>query len=133
MIPGALLVTVKELSDYINEPIDTDEDQAQATKFIQAASAKVRSAGDSTWSRYNCPEIAWTVCLEAAARGYHNPAGFDTERADTLNQGRSDMFAAGTTLTKEERELLEAEVGFSNGIFSIRFVRPDTVTEDDVQ
>jgi len=133
MFVGALLVTVRELSDYINEPIDTDEDQAQATQYIRAASAKVRAAGDATWTRWNCPEIAWTVALEAAARGYQNPAGLDVERADTLNLSRHDMFAVGTTLTKEERELLAAETGSGQGIISVSFYRPDTMTESDVQ
>lgn len=130
MIIGSQLVTVRELSDHINEPIESEADKAQARSFIREASANVRSAGDSEWTRLNCPEVAFTIALAAAARGYLNPAGYDSERSDTNNLNRGERATNGTQLTREEKADLKKESGRTNLVTSVRFTRPDRISDD---
>lgn len=130
MIIGEPLVVPQELADHLGEQL-SEINQSQARSFIAQASARVRAAGSATWNRTNCPEIAYHICLAAAARGYLNPAGIDSERADSLQFTRNKAATSGTELTELERsELAAAANSSSGGIWSIPISRGDTMTSD---
>lgn len=130
MIIGEPLVTTQELADHLGESLTDAVAINQAKSFIAQASARVRAAGSASWNRTNCPEIAYHTCLAAAARGYLNPAGIDSERADSLQLTRSKAATSGTELTELERQELAAAASSGGGIFSVPITRGDIMTSD---
>ena len=131
MIIGEPLVTPQELADRLGETFSDAATINQAKAFIAEASARVRAAGSAGWTRTNVPEIAYHICLAAAARGFLNPAGIDSERADSLQITRSKAATSGTELTELERsELAAAAASSRGGIFSIPITRGDIATSD---
>lgn len=131
MIIGEPLVTIQELANHLGES-NSELNQDQAKSFIAQASARVRAAGSFSWDRTNCPEIAYHICLAAAARGYLNPAGIDSERADSLQFSRSKAATSGAELTELERSELAAAAGTRGGIKTLRISRGDVMSNDRI-
>lgn len=123
------LASVYDLAAHIGEDIESNEDIALADSMLRAASARVRIEGDDSWEDYNAPDIAIAVTLDAAARGYQNPAGYSLERGDMVTLQRVGQSAiGGTALTDEEKDTIRRAVG-AGGVSAINLRRPDKVSD----
>lgn len=98
------LITLDDLRARTGEDITEEREIKLADTLIKRASASVRAAARQAWpDPATAPDNALTIALEAASRGYLNPAYWDTERADAMDFGRSDIGANGIELTKSEK------------------------------
>jgi hypothetical protein len=120
------LATVDELRAMANEPIETAEDQAQALSILNKVSAKARHYGRESWTKWTVPDIVKAVVIDAASRGYENPAAWKNERGDMVNFERDAISSAGAKFTDEEVKQVR-EAARRGGITSVQLVRPDTV------
>jgi len=79
------------VANKVGEPIEDAEDIALANEMLEEASNWVRFyAGHPEWSAADAPDMAVTIAIAAASRGYLNPAGYDKERSDAANFERGD-------------------------------------------
>lgn len=129
MIIREPLVTLDELSEHLSEAFDTPEKEKQARSFIRVASSKVRSAGRN-WNRVDCPEIAHSICLESAARGWNNPGLLEGERADTLNYTFAKIAEAGCALSEDEKRDLRNAAGRTGGYWAVAIERDNTMSDE---
>lgn len=109
-------------------PIVEDDEINLADHMLEYASAQARQYGWSFWEPFNVPDSIRFVVIEAAARGYYNPAGYKLERGDELTLQRDDESSAGATFTKAEIALCRA-ASFQSGVVSVQLLRPDQVTD----
>lgn len=115
----AALASTSDLGALLGASIDDSD--ARAVLVLRMASGQVRDAAGLTWETGGVPEVAWTVTLAAAARGYSNPTG-----ADDLKTGPfAASFSAGVLLTDEERERVAAlNPSTPPGLSSVRVKAP---------
>lgn len=125
------LATVEQLADRVGEEITETEDIALANVMLAAASAQARHHGFSGWTKVGLPEVVQFVVLEAAARGYLNPAGYSMERGDMLTLERGREYTSGVAFTPTEIVLVSG-VGQRGGIISVTLIRPDILTDQVV-
>lgn len=102
------LATVEELAARaaVELPLPA-EDAALAERCLKHASALVRHYGLPWADVESAPAIANTLTVEAANRGFQNPAGLDMERGDAVTFNRHETHAQGVYLTRSEQRLLE--------------------------
>ena len=120
------LATVEDVADRIGEEITERTDVRMAQSFLRLVSAQVRACGAEWSDPILAPEVAIAITIEAAARGYLNPEGFDLERGDEITFQRDKVFAVGSTLTDSETKILRTVAG-KHGIWSVPMVRDVTV------
>ena len=120
------LATVEDIADRIGEEITERGDVRMAASFLRLVSAQVRAHGAAWPDPIVAPEVAIAITIEAAARGYLNPEGFDLERGDEITFQRDKVFAVGSTLTDVEIKTIRAAAG-KTGIWSVQMVRDVTV------
>lgn len=102
------LATVEELAARAATPLPlSPEDEATALACLNHASAMVRHFGLAWEDLWTAPAIAKTLTIEAANRGFQNPAGFDMERGDAVTFNRHESHAQGVYLTRAEQRMLE--------------------------
>lgn len=106
------LAGVQQLSDWLGEPIQDDQDVARAGLVLAAASVLVRNFTEKSWLTEagtidpDLPDDVLMVTVQVAARGYSNPEGWRDERTDDwAGQGRV-VPEAGLFLTASERDIL---------------------------
>lgn len=80
----ALLASVDQLAARVGEPIVSEAEIALATAMLEYASEQALLYGKPTWIADTVPGLVRSIVLEAAARGYMHPAGFEMERADSV-------------------------------------------------
>jgi hypothetical protein len=124
------LGTVAEVAARVGEEIVDDIDVAQCQMFLDLASAQVRHHGDAWTNPVLAPALARAVTIEAAARGYLNPAGYQVERGDMITFTRADPFAVGSMLTETEIAMLR-RYSTRGGLHSVLLVR-DVMIADTV-
>lgn len=90
------------LAARLPEPIETDAEIALADEMLLDASNEARIHGNQMWTPETVPSGVVTIVLQAAARGYMNPAGFSDEAADGTRFSRADEYARGTNFTPSE-------------------------------
>lgn len=100
------LATVERVAARAGEKIETPEEVALAREMLEAASNEVRHYGRNWLRPEDAPAVAVTITVAAAARGYLNPGGIGTERADAVNFGRGDEYTKGTELWPSEIRML---------------------------
>ncbi len=122
------LGTVAEVAARVGEEIVDDLDIAQCQSFLDLASAQVRHHGDTWENPVLAPAVARAITIEAAARGYLNPAGYQVERGDMITFTRSDPFAVGSMLTETEVAMLR-RYSTRGGLHSILLVRDVSVSD----
>lgn len=122
------LASVAQLADHTSVAIATDEAVALAQSMLVAASARVRAAGSDTWEDFDAPDIAIAVTLDAAARGFLNPAGYQTERGNMVTIIRGDSATEGVALTAGEEELCRVAAG-GTGLGVVKINRNDIVSD----
>lgn len=125
------LATVERVAARIGEPITSDEDIALANAVLEEASNWVRAYGLDWPNPELAPAVAVSITVSAAARGYQNPGGFESERAEVVTLGRAEDYAKGTELTQAEINMLERISGRRKGVIrSIRLQRPHLMGGD---
>lgn len=102
------LATIEQLAARVAEAIETPEEIALARAMLEAASANVRHYGRNWLTPEAAPAVAVTITVAAAHRGYINPDGLESERADAVSIKRHDEYNVGVALTLEERNILKA-------------------------
>lgn len=111
----AVLPALAPVSDLANLVEDFDEaaDTARAGLKLRQASALVREAAAQTWMTADdppvldvVPEVAWTITLEAAKRGFDNPRGSQSFTIDDFTDRLGDAAVTGVYLTEQETALL---------------------------
>lgn len=122
------LARVKDIAGRTGEVIEEAEDVALAETLIMLVSAQVRHYGLNWQNRILAPEIAVATVIEAASRGYMNPAGYGLERGNQMTLERQDVFAAGSILTAEEIKAVRTVAG-KVGLQSVLFQRDVTVSD----
>lgn len=80
---GNLLATPDRVGNKAGEAIESPEELGLALEMLESASNWVRyHSGHPEWTAETAPEIAVTITIAAATRGYLNPAAYLEERAD---------------------------------------------------
>lgn len=125
----AALATPDRISNKIGEPIETVEEVALAEEMLESASNWVRMyAGQPDWTAASAPDLAVTIVIAAASRGYMNPAGYLEERADVAFVKRSAGWSNEAKLLPDEiaalKNLNTSEAPI-NSIQSARVSDPD--------
>lgn len=119
------LATIERLAARIGEPITSEEDIALANEVLVEASNWVRSYGLPWPNPQTAPGLAVSITIAAAARGYQNPAGYESERAEVVTLGRADDYSKGTELTAAEIHGLQRLAGTAKKyVVSIPLERP---------
>lgn len=96
------LAPLSKLESRLPEPLETEQEIALAEEMLSDASAEARLYGNQLWTVDTVPSGVVNIILKAAARGYMNPAGFESEAADGTRFGRRPEYAMGTTFTRAE-------------------------------
>lgn len=89
-----LLASVSDLAALVDDlDLATTADVTRATVRLRQASALVRDAAGQTWLTEDdppvlalIPEIAWTITLEAAKRGWDNPSAAGSTTIDDFTE-----------------------------------------------
>jgi len=115
--------TVADVSRRVGEPIEASEDIALCESLLEIVSEEIRSAGADWPEPFLAPAICRTIAIKAAARGYNNPAGYETERGDMLTLYRGTESANGESLTKDEKIAIARSAGYG-GFVSVAVDRP---------
>jgi hypothetical protein len=115
--------TVTEVSRRVGEPIEAPEDIALAEALLEIVSEEIRAYGLAWPEPLLAPALCRTIAIGAAARGYNNPALYETERGDMLTLYRGSDAANGEALTKSEKTAI-ARVAGNGGVISVPVDRP---------
>lgn len=115
--------TVADVARRVGEPITAPEDIALAESLLEIVSEEIRSVGSNWPEPFLAPAICRTIAIGAAARGYNNPALYETERGDMLTLYRGSDAANGEALTKNEKMAITRVAGLG-GFFSVAVDRP---------
>jgi hypothetical protein len=103
------LGTVAQIAARIGEPITAPEDIQLAVAVLEEASEQIRHyAQQPYWTSETAPPVAVTIAVAAAARGYLNPSGFDSERGDMVQFNRNKDYVSGANLTPQEITIIKA-------------------------
>lgn len=79
------LATVEQVAARVGEPISSAEEVALAEAMIGYASEQALHYGNPNWVPETVPGVVREVVISAAVAGYQHPAGFESERADSVN------------------------------------------------
>ena len=103
------LATVAQVAARIGEPISSPEDVQLAASVLNEASEQIRFfAQQPYWTSETAPPVAVAICVAAAARGFLNPSGFDSERGDMVTFNRTKEYVSGAALTAQEITIIKA-------------------------
>lgn len=103
------LGTVAQIAARIGEPIIEPDDIQLAVAVLNEASEQIRHyAQQPYWTAETAPAVAVTIAVAAAARGFLNPSGFDSERGDMVTFNRSKDYVSGANLTAQEITIIKA-------------------------
>lgn len=115
--------TVAEVARRAAIPASSAEEIALVESLLEIVSEEIRAHGEDWPDPFLAPAVCRTVCINAATRGYLNPAGFETERGDMFTAYRGDKAAQGESLSASEIRQIKA-VSHGGGISSIPITRP---------
>jgi hypothetical protein len=122
------LGTVAEVAARVGESITEAEDIALANWMLKEASAYVRLYGLPWENPEAAPDIARTIAVAAAARGYQNPSGTKLERGDAVSIDVDIDYRKGATLTAGEIAMLRMAASKSGKVTSVPLTNPDRFT-----
>lgn len=122
-----LLVEVARLASRIQEPIETPEDVAAAEELILSASDEARYYGLDSWLAETVPPTVKNVILGACQRAFQNPGLLETERADAVSLGRSDIGQMTVDFTRDEVKRIERAAGKRHGFRAQPVSAPDRI------
>ena len=113
------LASVGQVAARIGEPIEEPDDIELAEAVLNEASEQIRHyAQQPYWTAATAPAVAVTIAVAAAARGFLNPSGFDSERGDMVTFNRQKDYATGAPLTAQEITTVKA-LGRTGNVRSI--------------
>lgn len=119
------LGTVAQIAARIGEPITAPEDVSLAVAVLAEASEQIRHyAQQPYWTAESAPAVAVTIAVAAAARGYLNPSGFDSERGDMVFLNRNKDYVSGAALTAQEITIVKA-LGRQGNVRSVKLNSED--------
>lgn len=119
------LGTVSEVAARVGEPITSPEDVALASSMLKEASAYVRLYGLPWEDPEAAPDIARTIAVAAAARGYQNPSGLKMERGDAVSIDVDTDYRKGAALTAGEIAMLRMASSKVGKVSSVPLTNPD--------
>jgi hypothetical protein len=119
------LGTVAEVAARVGEAITEAEDIALANSMLREASAYVRLYGLPWEDPEAAPDIARTIAVSAAARGYQNPAGAKLERGDAVSIDIDIDYRKGAALTAGEITMLRMVSSKVGRVTSVPLTNPD--------
>ena len=119
------LGTVAEVAARVGESITEAEDVALANSMLREASAYVRLYGLPWEDPEAAPDIARTIAVSAAARGYQNPAGAKLERGDAVSIDIDVDYRKGAALTAGEITMLRMVSSKVGRVTSVPLTNPD--------
>ncbi len=110
------LVSVADLSDWVGEPIEDDQDQRRAGRVLTYAQTLVLTYlnRETVPAGEELPPAVSNVILQVAARGYTNPMSYANERLDDWGAGGAPVEEMGMYLTATEKRLLAPYVAGVN-------------------
>lgn len=110
------LVSVADLSDWVGEPIEDDQDQRRARRVLTYAETLVLTYlnRETVPAGEELPPAVSNVILQVAARGYTNPMSYANERLDDWGAGGAPVEEMGMYLTATEKRLLAPYVAGVN-------------------
>lgn len=120
-----LLATVEQLAARVGESIDTPEEVALAEAMLRYASDQALLYGNPGWVEATLPGVVRSVVIEAASRGYQHPAGFETERADSVNFTVHEEWLRSAEFTDHQVELVRRASRKSGRVRSLTATRPN--------
>lgn len=98
---GDLLAPIQRVAARVPDGIVDEDDILLANEMILQASEEVRAHG-RPWTSVDVPAGITSIVVEAAARGYMNPSGFDREDSDSVGFRRGGSYTKGAELTDGE-------------------------------
>jgi hypothetical protein len=118
---------ILRLAARVGEPIQDAADLSLAEACLEDAWEWVRIHGALEWSFEDpsTPGIAKTVALSAASRGYQNPAGFVSERGDSVTFERNPDFAKTVEPSRAEIAALKRANKTAGRVVSLQVTNPD--------
>ncbi|MBT2587945.1 hypothetical protein [Arthrobacter sp. ISL-95] len=119
------LGTVNEVAARVGESITATEDVALANSMLKEASAYVRLYGLPWVSPEAAPDIAKTIAVAAAARGYQNPSGLKMERGDAVTLDVDTDYRKGAALTAGEIKMIQMAANTRGRIISVPLTNPE--------
>lgn len=97
-----LLASPERLAARLPAEPETDREWGLVGEMLSDASAQARLYGNTAWTAETVPPGVVNIVLAAAARGYMNPAGFESEAADSNRLSRGEAYYQGTEFTAQE-------------------------------
>lgn len=91
--------------------IITQDDVNLAYQMLLMASLEATRVGSAGWTRTNVPIGVSAIVTQAAARGFMNPRGLETEGNGDLRYGLGDQYVKGAELTSSERRQIKSMAG----------------------
>lgn len=123
-----LLATPDRIANKAGEAIESPEELGLALEMLESASNWVRFYAGQEWTAANAPEMAVTITIAAATRGYLNPAAYIEERADANFVKRVPGWANEAKPSPDEIAVLKTfdrNNGGGTGMISIGVNSPD--------
>ena len=102
-----LLATVEQLAARVGEPVELPEEVALAEAMIEYASEQALHYGRPSWTAETLPGVVRQVVISAAAAGYQHPAGFESERADSVNFTVHEEWLRGAEFTDRQVKIVQ--------------------------
>lgn len=102
-----LLATVEQVAARVGEPITSPEEVALAEAMIEYASEQALHYGNPNWVPETVPGVVRQVVISAAATGYQHPAGFESERADSVNFTVHDEWLRGAEFSDRQVKIVQ--------------------------
>lgn len=102
-------LAASDLSAWLGEPINEDEDVARAEMVLRYAWTLVNTETGRDmhhWQLKGLPQAVELVVLAVAARGYTNPDSWANERVDDWGAGGRPIEQLGMYLTAAEQGVL---------------------------
>jgi len=102
-----LLATVEQVAARVGESIEAEDEVALAEAMIEYASEQALHYGRASWTAESVPGVVRQVVISAAAAGYQHPAGFESERADSVSFQVNADWLRGAEFTDRQVQIVQ--------------------------
>lgn len=118
-----LLATIHEVAARSGSAIITQEEIDLGYAMILSASLQAKQIGSEAWDSDSVPMGVSAIVAQAAARGFMNPEGYNSEGTDGVSIGRHFDYVKGADLTRDEQRRIKSMAGRS-GFIAIAASKP---------
>lgn len=105
--PANLLVSVRELETWTQQPAGSLDDDIFALGILWGTTVLVRDAGVSGWTAATIPDAAKLIAIVVAKNYYEHPTGEISEGVSVLNSRYIDAVVHNMELTPTQLEVLQ--------------------------